>query len=116
VNIIPQIKKYKINGPNQITIPEEGIIYLPMEERRDTSVLRGMVINTNGNPVDSVYIDVESGLANSITDDKGLFTIKVPAAEGETILLTALKNGLTGYRELVTVSSGSVTIRFKDSQ
>ena len=113
VNIIPQIKGYKIKGSNLISIPDDRIIYLELEERKDSTVLRGRVINETGNPVDSVIIDIESGLASSVTDEKGLFTVIVPASKGETVLLTALKNGMTGYREFITVpGKGSIEVRF----
>jgi hypothetical protein len=113
VNIIPQIKGYKIKGSNLISIPDNRIIYLELEERKDSTLLRGRVINETGNPVDSVIIDIESGLASSVTDENGLFTVIVPASKGETVLLTALKNGMTGYREFITVpEKGSIEVRF----
>lgn len=116
VNIIPQIKGYKIKGSSLISIPDNHIIYLELEERKDSTLLRGRVINENGNPVDSVIIDVESGLASSLTDESGLFSIIVPAAKGETLLLTALKNGTTGYREFITIPKrGSIEVRFRKS-
>jgi hypothetical protein len=116
VNIISQIKGYKIKGSSSIKIPEERVIYLELEERSDSTLLRGRVVNEIGNPVDSVLIDIESGLASVISDESGLFTILVPASKGETLLLTALKNGVTGYREYITVpQKGSIVIRFVSS-
>lgn len=113
VNVIPQIKSYRIKGSNLITIPDSRVIYLELEERKDSTLLRGTVINEKGNPVDSVFIDIESGLASAISDEKGLFTVIVPASKGETLLLTATKNGGTGYREFITVPDrGSIVIRF----
>ena len=113
VNIIPQIKGYRIKGSSSIKIPDNRVIYLELEERKDSTLLRGRVINESGNPVDSVIIDIEGGLASSVTDENGLFTITVPAAKGETVLLTALKNGITGYREFITVPErGSIEVRF----
>jgi hypothetical protein len=86
---------------------------LELDQRKDSTLLRGRVINVNGNPVDSVIIDIESGLASATTNGRGLFTVIVPAAKGETLLLTALKNGITGYREFITVpEKGSIEIRF----
>jgi hypothetical protein len=114
VNIIPQINGYKIKGSGSIIIPDNHIIYLELEERKDSTLMRGRVINEGGNPVDSVIIDIESGLASTITDESGLFALVVPAAKGETVLLTALKTGTTGYREFITVpEKGSIEIRFK---
>lgn len=114
VNIIPQIKGYKIKGNSIISIPDNRIIYLELEERRDSTLLRGRVINEIGNPIDSVIIDIESGLASSVTDESGLFTIIVPASKGETVLLTALKNGTTGSREFITIpEKGSIEVRFR---
>jgi hypothetical protein len=116
VNIISQIKGYKIKGSSSIKIPEERVIYLELEERSDSTLLRGRVVNEIGNPVDSVLIDIESGLASVISDESGLFIILVPASKGETLLLTALKNGVTGYREYITVpQKGSIVIRFVSS-
>ena len=114
INIIPQIKGYKTKGNNSITIPENRVIYLEVEARIDSTLLRGMVINENGNPVDSVFIDIESGIASATSDNRGRFSVIVPASEGETLLLTAEKNGATLYRDYITVSDkGSVTIRLK---
>jgi len=114
VNIITQIKGYKIKGSSSIPIPDSRVIYLELEERRDSTLLRGRVINESGNPVDSVFIDIESGLVSAVTDESGLFTIIIPAAKGETVLLTALKNGTTGYREFITVpDKGSIEVRFR---
>jgi hypothetical protein len=116
VNIITQIKGYKIKGSSSIPIPDSRVIYLELEERRDSTLLRGRVINESGNPVDSVFIDIESGHASAVTDESGLFTIIVPAAKGETVLLTALKNGITGHREFITVPErGSIEVRFRTS-
>lgn len=113
VNIIPLIKGYKIKGSSLISIPDNRIIYLELEERKDSTLLRGRVINEVGNPVDSVIIDIESGLASALTDKNGLFTIIVPASRGETLLLTALKSGISGYREYITIPErGSIEIRF----
>jgi hypothetical protein len=113
VNIIPQVKGFKVKGSNLITIPENRIIYLELEERKDSTLLRGRVLNVNGNPVDSVLIDIESGLASTVTDESGLFSVIVPVAEGETLLLTALKNGIIGYKEYITIpDKGSIEIRF----
>jgi len=114
VNIIPQIKGYKIKGNGLITIPDSRVIYLELEERMDSTLLRGRVINENGNPVDSVVIDISSGLASAVADESGLFAIIVPAAAGESVLLTALKNGITGYREFITIPErGSIEVKFK---
>jgi hypothetical protein len=114
VNIFPQIKGYRIKGSNSLTIPENHVIYLELKERRDSTLLRGMVINENGNPEDSVFIDVESGMASASTDDKGRFSVFVPASPGEALLLTAVKNGTTLYRDFITVTGrGSITIRLK---
>lgn len=113
VNIIPQIKGYKIKGSSLISIPDNRIIYLELEERNDSTLLRGRVINDIGNPIDSVVIDIESGLASAMTDEGGLFSLIVPASKGETVLLTALKHGITGYREYVVVpEKGSIEVRF----
>jgi len=77
--------------------------------------VRGMVINDGGNPVDSVFIDIESGIASAVSDDKGRFSVIVPASEGEILLLSAVKNGMTGYRDYITVSDkGSIFIKFKN--
>lgn len=115
VNIIPQIKGFKIKGSNQITIPDNHIIYLELVERRDSTLLRGRVVNQTGNPVDSVSIDVESGLASAFTDENGIFKIIVPASIGETVMITALKNGITGYREFITVPErGSIEIKLEN--
>lgn len=113
VNIIPQIKGYKIKGSSLISIPDNRIIYLELEERRDSTLLRGRVINDIGNPVDSVLIDIESGLASAVTDEGGLFSLVVPASKGEIVLLTALKDRITGYREYVVIpEKGSIEVRF----
>lgn len=114
VNIIPQIKGYKIKGSSSFSIPESRVINLELEEKNDSTVLRGRVVNEEGNPIDSVFIDIESGLASSVTNEKGIFSLIVPAAKGESLHLTALKNGVTGYNEYITVpEKGSVEIRFK---
>ncbi len=114
VNIFPQIKGYKIKGSNPITIPENRIIYLELTERIDSTLLRGMVINDKGDPEDSVFIDIESGVASAASDDKGRFSVVVPASAGETLLLTAVKNGTTLYRDFITVTEkGAITIKIK---
>ncbi|MGE5797299.1 MAG: hypothetical protein ACM34N_10975 [Ignavibacteria bacterium] len=114
VNIFPQIKGYKIKEGNSISIPENRIIYLELTERIDSTLLRGMVINDKGDPEDSVFIDIESGVASAASDDKGRFSIVVPASAGETLLLTAVKNGTTLYRDFITVTErGSITIKLK---
>jgi hypothetical protein len=114
VNIFPQIKGYKIKGSNSITIPENRIIYLELTERIDSTLLRGMVINDKGDPEDSVFIDIESGIASAASDDKGRFSVVVPASAGDALLLTAVKNGTTLYRDFITVTEkGSITIKLK---
>ena len=114
VHIIPQIKNYKIKGSSSFTIPESRIIYLQLEERKDSTIIRGRVVDENNDPIDSVLIDIGSGLASSFTDENGIFNLIVPVANGETVMLTALKNGVTGYRELITISGeGSLDIKFR---
>jgi len=114
ITIIPLIDGYTIRGDNKISIPEERIIYLELEKQIYSTTIRGRVVNVNGNPVDSVLIDIESGLATTISDATGLFSVNVPVKEGESLLLTAIKNGKTGYRELFTVSSeNSVQVIFR---
>jgi hypothetical protein len=114
VNIFPQIKGYKIKESNSIPIPENRIIYLELTERIDSTLLRGMVINDKGDPEDSVFIDIESGVASAASDDKGRFSVVVPASAGETLLLTAVKNGTTLYRDFITVTEkGSIIIKLK---
>jgi len=114
VSIFPQINGYKIKGSNSITIPENRVIYLELRERVDSTLLRGMVINENGDPEDSVFIDIESGMASASSDDKGRFSVIVPASAGEALLLTAVKNGTTLYRDFITVTNrGSITIKLK---
>ncbi len=114
VNIFPQIKGYKIKEGNSIPIPENRIIYLELTERIDSTLLRGMVINDKGDPEDSVFIDIESGVASAASDDKGRFSVVVPASAGEALLLTAVKNGTTIYRDFITVTErGSITIKLK---
>ena len=114
INVIPQIKGYKIKGDGTFTIPDSRIIYLELEERKDSTFLRGRVVNEDGDPMDSVLIDIGSGLASSFTNENGIFNLIVPAADGESVMLTALKNGVMGYRELITVTDkGSLDIRFR---
>jgi hypothetical protein len=114
VIIIPQITRYKIKGKNSFIIPDDRIIYVELEERKDSTLLRGRVINESGDPIDSVFIDIESGFASAMTDARGNFNVVVPAAKGETVLLSALKNGATGYREYITVPDrGSIEIKFR---
>jgi hypothetical protein len=113
INIIPQVEGYKIKGSSSIKIPEDRIIYLELEERRDSTLLRGRVINESGNPVDSVFIDIESGLVTARSNEHGDFSVIVPAPEGETLRLTALKNGVTGYNEYITLQDEtSIVIKF----
>lgn len=114
VNIFPQIKGYKLKGSNSITVPENHVIYLELDKRIDSTLLRGTVINEKGDPEDSVFIDIESGIASATSDDKGRFSVVVPASAGEALLLTAVKNGTTLYRDFITVTErGSITIKLK---
>ncbi|HVO73178.1 MAG TPA: hypothetical protein VMT35_04085 [Ignavibacteriaceae bacterium] len=115
LTLFPQIKGYKIKGSNSIKIPENHVIYLELNERIDSTLLRGMVIDQKGNPVDSVFIDIESGIASATSDDKGRFSVIAPASVGEAVLLTALKNGSTLYRDFITVTEkGSITIKLRN--
>ena len=112
VNIIAQVKGYRLKESSTVTIPDNRIIYLELEARKDSTLLRGRVLNSAGNPVDSVQIDIESGIATALTDANGLFSVIVPADKGETVLLTAIKNRITGYREYVTIpEKGSIEVR-----
>lgn len=117
INIIPNISGYKLVSNSSIQIPDSRIIYLELEERRDTTLLRGRVISESNSTLDSVQIDIENGLVTTITDSNGLFSVNVPAGVGQTVLVTAIKNGTIGYREYINIpKNGSIEIKFVINQ
>ncbi len=76
--------------------------YLPGASRRitvelaplpDTTLWRGAVVSTENKPVAGARIDIESGLAEAMTDERGYFNVAVPLREGEKIQVEVFVRG-----------------------
>ncbi len=105
---------YQLTKINPVRIPEDKIIYLQLERRKYSTIVRGTVIDSKGNTMSNILIDFESGLATAITNASGRFTATIPRQVGSSILLIASKNGRIGYNEYVTLpENNSLIINFK---
>ena len=114
INFRIDVAGYQLTNIKPERIPEDKIIYLQLERRKDTTVVRGIVIDSKGNAISNILIDFESGLASSTTDASGRFSTTVPRPAGSSVLLMASKNGRIGYNEYVTLpENNSLIINFK---
>lgn len=114
INFRIDVDGYQLTKIEPMHIPENKIIYLQLERRKDSTVVRGTVIDSNGNTISNILIDFESGLASAITDASGRFSATIPRPVGSSILLIASKNGRIGYNEYVTIpENNSLIINFK---
>ncbi len=114
INIIPGVEGYKLKNNSPLIIPDNKLIYLELEKKNDSTLVRGIVLDKNGNPLPEVNIDFENGLAESITDSKGRFALSVPESAGKSVLLTAELNGSIGYRDYITIpENSSITVKFE---
>jgi hypothetical protein len=112
IRIYPEIPGYKAIDNNPVKIPSDHVIYFSINEQVDTTLVRGTLVDPDGNPVENVLLDFESGLAAGKTDENGKFKIYVPSAPGASLLLMATLNGKTLYRNYVTIpESNSLTIK-----
>ncbi len=108
------VEGYQMKNSNPISIPDNKIIYLQLEKRKDSTVVRGTVIDSNGNTMSNILIDFDSGLASATTDATGKFIVTIPRPIGSSILLMASKNGKIGYNDYVTIpENNSLIINFK---
>ncbi|MEO8400070.1 MAG: carboxypeptidase-like regulatory domain-containing protein [Ignavibacteriaceae bacterium] len=114
INLNAEVEGYKIKNETVQTIPDDKIIYLDLEKRKDSTLVRGTVIDSAGNPISDVFIDFESGLASTSSDNTGRFNLTIPEPVGASVLLIASKNGKVGYKEYVTIPErNSLIINFK---
>ncbi len=108
------VEEYQMKNSNPVAIPDDKIIYLQLEKRKDSTVVRGTVIDSNGNTLANVLIDFNSGLISTTTDAYGRFIATVPRPVGTSILLMASKNGKIGYNDYITIpENNSLIINFK---
>jgi hypothetical protein len=79
--------RYRVDSQSHYTIAQAhtGSIAFRLVPLADTTLWRGTVSDARGRPSAGVRIDVESGLAEGVTDEKGRFQIAVPRAEGQTV-------------------------------
>ncbi|RJP71469.1 MAG: hypothetical protein C4539_04925 [Ignavibacteriales bacterium] len=114
INIIPGVEGYRLKNNSSLIIPDNRLIYLELEKKSDSTLVRGIVLDKDGNPLPKVNIDFENGLAESITDSKGRFVLSVPGSAGKSVLLTAELHGSIGYRDYVTIpENSSITVKFE---
>jgi hypothetical protein len=115
IMIIPEIEGYRLKETGAVKIPGNKVIYLPLVRREDSTLVRGTVIDKDGNSVAGVNLDFESGLASAVSDEAGRFSVTVPEAAGKPVMLIASKNGRIGYREYVTLPErSSIIVVFND--
>ncbi len=114
INLIADVDGFMIKNQNPISIPEDKVVYLQLTPKKDSTRVRGTVIDSLGNTLPGVLIDFESGLASDLTDNSGRFNVNIPRPIGASILLLASKNGKIGYNEFVTIpENNSLIIKFK---
>jgi hypothetical protein len=103
IYLFPEIPGYKALDKNPIKIPADHVIYFRIAEKKDTSLVRGIIIDTNGNSLPNILVDFENGIATGKTDMNGKFQINVPADIGQSLLLIASLDGKILYRNYVTI-------------
>ena len=116
IYLYPEVPGYEALDKNPVKIPSDHIIYFKIIEKKDTTLVRGTVIDQDGNSLSNILIDFESGLAAGKTDENGKFKINVPADIGQSLLLIASKNGKILYRNYVTIPERNSLIIKIDSK
>lgn len=82
ITVIPVVNSYYMQAQD-ITIPASNTpVEIHLKRKPDTTAIRGMVVDTKGQPVSSAVITLSNGLYTCKTDGFGNFNIVIPVKEG----------------------------------
>jgi hypothetical protein len=105
-----RVKGFRSTDTGIIEIPESRVIYLKLTEIRDTSVVRGTVLNSHGDHVAGAQLNFNSGMVSCTSDSLGNFETALPFASGASVLLTVSKNAQTRFRDYITLPTAQPLI------
>lgn len=103
VLINSRVEGYRTKSNKNIEIPKSRVIYLKLTEIKDSTVVRGTVIDSDGNLVAEASLNFNSGISACTTDAEGNFTTTLPFSIASSILLTVSNNGKIKFRDYITV-------------
>ncbi|MBL1215691.1 MAG: hypothetical protein HND52_20155 [Ignavibacteriae bacterium] len=98
-----RVEGYRTKSSKKIEIPKSRVIYLKLTEIKDSTIVRGTVIDLDGNLVAEASLNFNSGLAACTTDTEGNFTTTLPFSIGSSILLTVSNEGKVKFRDYITI-------------
>ncbi|HEX6558280.1 MAG TPA: carboxypeptidase-like regulatory domain-containing protein, partial [Longimicrobiales bacterium] len=112
VILIPNVPGYRAASATTLKAqPAGGVVDLALEPI-PTRVF-GTVVDAAKNPLSNVVVVFQGGLATDTTDQSGSFSVTLPLPPGTRLPIRALKNGRTGYSDMITIpDNASLTIFF----
>ncbi len=111
IELLPQVEGFqRIEAEWPQTITANKIIYLALKPVKSIEVVKGMVVDRNGNPLANVDIILEGGKASAKSDAQGLFSLNIKTNPGETFRLSARLNNRIGYNDYVTIPKNQTLI------
>jgi hypothetical protein len=104
VHVIPDVTGYRADttiarvGPGvEVRI---GLVAIPV-----ATMVRGRVVDRGGRPMAGVELEFGDGDARVVSATDGSFSLTVPWKPGESVVLRAIREGVVGYEQRVTIPS-----------
>jgi hypothetical protein len=104
ITLVPQIAGYTPVSETRLpAVPPEGVYYLEMHP--DSTRVMGTVLTRPParKPVPGVELIFGSGLGTATTNRDGHYEVTIPRPPGSRVALRAIKDGVTGYDDYITL-------------
>ena len=93
VRVLPVDMRYRVVRQSAFLPGASRRITVELAPLPDTTVWRGVVVTADNDPVSGARIDIESGLAEAVTDERGYFNAAVPRPDGERVQVEVFYRG-----------------------
>jgi hypothetical protein len=103
VTVLPAVEGFEAAASGPVAVPASGAIDLALVPATYATMVRGTVVDAAGRPVAGVALDFDSGRGLAVSDSFGTFTITLPVPPGTVLSLRAMRGGVTGYHDRITV-------------
>jgi hypothetical protein len=114
VILTPRVTGYRAAVPTTLTAFPAGAVFdLPLEPV--PTRVYGIVVDAKRNPVAGVILTFKAGLAADTTDQAGNFDVVLPYPAGSRVPVRALKNGITGFNDMITIPDDAALTLYFDA-
>jgi len=111
IELLPQVEGFqRIEKEWPQIIAASKTIYHALQPVKSIEIVKGMVVDRNGNPLANVDIILEGGKASAKSDAQGLFSLNIKTNPGETFRLSARKTNKVGYNDYITIPKNKTLI------